>query len=59
MARVKSDYDRATEITKEAGKDPTNEAERFDSVLRHMLQFNKRGDLVRPLKGKEGAGNQD
>jgi hypothetical protein len=48
--KVKSDYDRATEITKEAGRDPNSESDRFKSVLEHILQFDKTGKLVRPLR---------
>jgi hypothetical protein len=47
---LSNDYNRATEITKRAGRDPDNEAERFKSVLEHILQFNNRGKMVRPLR---------
>jgi hypothetical protein len=55
----KSDYDRATEITKLAGRDPNNESDRFKSVLEHIMQFDKHGKLVRPLPARGTDGNKD
>jgi len=46
-------YDRATEITKEAGLDPTKEGDRFKACIEYMLQFDKHLNCVRPLPPKE------